>query len=129
MSVRPVMISGEDALIALLRGRREARGWSQAELDERIGWADAYTSKVEAPHRGYGKRTAWGITAALANWVQGLGLALVLMDRREAEALCARSDAPDMTPAHPQAYAGRARDGGVVQSRILRLQLTFKRAA
>jgi hypothetical protein len=129
MSVRPVIVKSEDAVVAMLRGRREALGMSQAAHDQRIGWSDAYCSKVEAPHRSYGKRAIWGITAALADWVQGLDLCLVLMSRKDAEALVAQSTAPDMTEAHPQAYAGRSRDGGLVTSRVVRLAYTFRRAA
>jgi transcriptional regulator with XRE-family HTH domain len=129
VSVRPSIIENEDVLIAKLRGRREARGWSQAELDDRIGWSSAYTSKVEAPHRSYGKRSLWGLTACLAEWLQGLDLCLVLMSRKDAEAMVAASTAPDIGEAHAQAYAGRSREGGLLTSRTLRIAMTFRRAA
>lgn len=129
LGVRPVLIRDEDTLIGLLRGRREAFGWSQAELDDRIGWSPAYTSKVEAPHRRYGRRVFACLSNLLDEWLEGLGLALVLMDRKEAERLCAESHAEEIAEAHPLAYANRQRTGGLVTERRLRLNLTFRRAA
>lgn len=120
MTVRPAIISSEDTLVGLLRGRRQAMSLSHAAFDERIGWAEGYTSKIEAPHRKYGKRALWGLTTALNDWLQGLGLALVLMDRNDAHRLCAESQAPEMTEACVQAYAGRRRgeDGLVAEKRV-----------
>lgn len=130
MTVKPVMIEHEDTLVAMLRGRREALGWSQSRLDDRVAWADGYCSKVEAPHRKYGRRVIWGLMDTVSEWAQALGLCLVLMDRKQAELLIAQSTAPPIDEAHPQAYAGRDRDGGgLVTNRTLRLSMTFRRAA
>lgn len=130
MSVRPEIITSEDRLVGLLRGRRQAMGHSHASLDDVIGWSEGYTSKIEAPHRTYGKRAIWGLTAALNDWLQGLGLALVLMDAADARRLCAESAAPEMTEACPRAYAGRGRgEGGLVTERRIRLGYIFRRAA
>lgn len=135
MSVRPVIIRDEDGLVALLRGRRQALGVSQQALDDRIGWADGYTAKAEAPSRaamdrggrGYGRRVAWGFAASLNWWLESLGLTLVLMDRAQAEALIAASDAPDMEASVHQPYAGRGRKRDIVRRRILTTRYTFPR--
>lgn len=127
MRVRPVLIRDEDQLIGLLRGRREAMGWSQAEIDDRIGWAAAYTSKVEAPHRRYGRRLFMFMTGLADEWLEALGLGLVLMDRKDAEAL-AGADVPAISDARAMAYAKRSRDGGVIHERRMRVTLAFRKA-
>lgn len=126
MRVRPVLIRSEDQLVSLLRGRREALGLSHAVLDERIGWAGGYASKVEAPHRRYGKRLFIFLTGLADELLQGLGLGLVLMDRRDAEAICQGSDAPDMSAAEATVYAGRQRAAGVIAEKRVRLGLVFR---
>lgn len=129
MAVRPTLIRNEDTLIGLLRGRRQALGMSQAEVDERIGWAPAYCSKAEAPHRRYGRRVFACLSNLLDEWLEGLGLALVLMDRDEATELCASSEATAIAEAHAGAYPNRGREGGLLHSRSLRTVITFRRAA
>lgn len=127
MRVRPVLIRSEDQLIGLLRGRREALGLSQAELDDLVGWAPAYTSKVEAPHRRYGRRLFIFLTGLADEWLEALGLGLVLMDRKDAEALTS-ADAPAISDARAMAYAKRSRDGGVIYERRARITLSFRKA-
>lgn len=129
MAVRPVMVRSEDQMIALLRGRRVALGLSHAQLDDRIGWSDGYTSKVEAPHRRYGRRLFLFLSGLADELLQGLGLALVLMDRDEATELCASSEATAIAEAHAGAYPNRGREGGLLHSRSLRTVITFRRAA
>jgi len=129
MAVRPVMIRNEDQFVQLMRGRRLALGLGQAELDDRIGWSPAYTSKVEAPHRRYGRRVFMFFTNLADEWLEGLGLALVLMDRREATKLCAESEATPIDQANVTHYPNRERDGGLLQSRTVRLTMTYRKAA
>jgi hypothetical protein len=128
MRGRPVLIRREEPLVALLRGRREALGLSHAVLDETIGWASGYASKVEAPHRRYGKRLFIFLTGLADELLQGLGLGLVLMDRRDAEALCRDGEAPDMTAAQAAVYPKRQRKSGLMVERRVRIGLVFKRA-
>lgn len=129
MGVRPVQIRSEDQFVALMRGRRMALKLSHAELDDRIGWAASYTSKVEAPHRRYGRRLFMFFSGLAEEWLEGLGLALVLMDRDEAARLCAASEDPAISEAHAGAYPNRGRDGGLLVSKVMRRVITFRRAA
>lgn len=127
MAVRPVIIRDEESLVGMLRGRRQALGVSQQELDDRIGWPDCYCAKAESPSRSYGRRVAWGISAFLAYWLESLGLTLVLMDKAQADALIAGSDAPDMAESVHTPYPGRTRRREVVQRRVLRMSVSFPR--
>lgn len=129
MAVKPVIIRNEDGLSALLRGRREALGIPQQALDDRIGWPDGYCAKVEAPHRGYGRRVAWGISHLLAYWLESLGLVLVVMDKAQADSLIAASEAPDMAESVHNPYPGRTRRREVVRRQVLRMSMSFPRAA
>jgi len=137
MAVRPVIIRDEDGFAALLRARRESLGVSQQALDDRIGWADGYTAKVEAPGRanrdtsgrGYGRRVIWGISALLACWLESLGLVLVVMDKAQAERLIAASTDPEIGASVHRPYPGRNRVREVVQRRVLRFSFSFPRAA
>jgi hypothetical protein len=129
MAVRPVIIRDEDALVALLRGRRQALGISQQELDDRVGWPDCYCAKVESPGRSFGKRVAWGVSVFLAYWLEALGLALVVMDKVQADALIAASTDPDMVESVHQPYPGRTRRRELVQTRRLRFSYCFPRQA
>jgi predicted amidohydrolase len=129
MTVRPVIIRDEDSLVSLLRGRRQALGISQQELDDRIGWPEAYCAKVEAPGRKYGKRVLWGLSVFLAYWAESVGLAFVLMDKAQAEALIAASVDADMAESVHTPYPGRNRRREVVQRRVLRYGISFPRQA
>lgn len=137
MAVRPVIIRDEDGLCALLRSRRESLGISQQALDDKVGWADGYTAKVEAPGRanrdtsgrGYGRRVIWGISHMLAYWLESLGLTLVVMDKAQAEALIAASIDPEIGESGNKPYAGRTRVREVVQRRVLRMCVSYPRAA
>lgn len=116
-------------MAALLRGRRESLGIPQQVLDDRIGWPDGYCAKVEAPHRGYGKRVIWGLSAFLGYWLESLGLTLVVMDKAQAEALIAASTDPDMMESGHTPYPGRNRRREVVQRTVLRSGFSFPRIA
>lgn len=131
MAVKPVIISDEGVLVGLLRGRRQALGISQGELDDRLGWPDGYSAKAEAPERKYGRRVAWGISSFLSYWLEGLGLSLVLMDKAEAEAMVASSRAEPITESGHTPYAGRNRKREVHETRVLRMAYVFpgRRAA
>jgi hypothetical protein len=125
VGVRPVIIRDEDTLVALLRGRRESLGIPQQALDDRIGWPDGYCAKVESPGRKYGRRVAWGISHLLGWWLESLGLALVVMDKAQAEALVAGSDGADMAGSTHNPYPGRTRRREIVQTRVLRFGVSF----
>lgn len=125
MAVRPIIIRDEDTLVALLRGRREALGIPQQALDDRIGWPDGYAAKAESPGRKYGRRVAWGISNFLAYWLESLGLALVVMDKAQAEALVAASEGSDMAGSTHNPYPGRTRRREIVQTRVLRAGIIF----
>lgn len=125
MAVRPIIIRDEDSLVALLRGRREALGISQQDLDSRIGWPDFYCAKAESPGRKYGRRVAWGLSHFLAYWLEALGLTLVVMDKRQAETLIAASEGVDLAAAAHNPYPGRTRRREVVQRLVLRGGVSF----
>lgn len=129
MPVRPVVIRDEDQLTALLRGRRIELRIPQQELDDRINWPDGYTAKVEAPHRKYGRRVAWGLSTFLSYWVESLGLALVLMDKSEADALVAASRDAEIAQAAHRPYAGRGRKREIVRRRVFRFGYSFPQKA
>lgn len=125
MAVKPVQITSESGLIGLLRGRRQALGISQQALDDRLGFADGYVAKLEAPERSYGRRVAWGLSTFLFYWLEGLGLALVVMDKAQAEALVAASEGSDMAGSTHNPYPGRTRRREIVQTRVLRAGIIF----
>lgn len=135
MAVCPVVIRDEEGFAALLRARRESLGISQQALDDRIGWPDGYCAKTEAPGRanrdrsgrGYGRRVIWGISALMACWLESLGLVLVVMDRRQAEALIADSTDPEIGASVHRPYPGRNRVRPVIQRRVLRMSVSFPR--
>jgi hypothetical protein len=126
---RPVEVRSEEQVVGLLRGRREAMGWTQPELDDRIGFPDGYSAKLEAPERGYGRRAVWGIAASLADWLEGLGLCLVIMDRASAKALIEASTDPEPALSEHQPYPGRQRDRELVRQTVYRRTLRVVQAA
>ena len=123
--MRPVIISDENQLVGLLRGRRLDLGISQQSLDDRIGWPDAYCAKVESPQRTYGRRVAWGISTFLAFWLESLGLALVVMPKAQADALIAASDEAAIIPSQHLAYGNRARERPIQHRRVLTTRFIF----
>ena len=125
MAVKPIVVRDESSLVGLLRGRREALGIPQQELDDRIGWPDGYCAKAEAPERTYGRRVAWGISNFLAYWLESLGLALVVMDRAQADALIAASAGDEITESAHKPYGARNRKRDIVQRHVLRMQVSF----
>lgn len=125
MAVRPAIIRDEESLIGILRGRRQALGISQQDLDDRIGWPDCYCAKAESPSRSYGRRVLWGLSAFLAYWLESLGLTLVVMDKVQAEALIAASEGSDMAESVHTPYPGRNRRREVVQRRVFRVGFSF----
>lgn len=125
MRAKPVIVRNEQELASLLRGRREALGMPQDALDHRVGWAESYCAKVEAPNRRYGKRVLWGMSDLLNDWLEALGLALVIMPRADAEALIASCDAPDLTTATPRAYPGRKRKHGLARQDTISYDIVF----
>lgn len=128
-AVRPCIVRSEDELVGKLRGRRLALGMTQAELNDRIGFPDSYVGKLEAPNRSFGRRAAWGIAASLSDWLDGLGLCLVLMTKDRAAALVADATGADLDAAAHVPYPGRDRDRPVVEQIVVRRVLRFARAA
>lgn len=124
MAVRPEIICDDTQFVGLMRGRREGLGLTQGETDDRIGWPDGYLAKVEAPDRKYGRRVIW-IGAFCNWWLEAMGLALVLMDREQAEALIAGTDAPAIGASEHRAYANRDRARPVVTRRTLTTRVRF----
>lgn len=129
MAVRPVIVENDDQLSRLLRGRRLALDITQAELNDRCGFPDAYLGKIEASTRSYGRRVAWGLAQTLFYWMDALGLRLVLMDRESAEALVAQSPDPAMDEIDHRPYANRERSTPLRQETMLMTRLRFRAAA
>lgn len=94
-TVAPMVCRDGADLVAGLRTVRQGRGLSHLALDQRIGWADGFTGKIEQPTKGWGKRI-WN--QAMDDLLQGLGVGLVLVDigpRREACLPLPAAIAPD----------------------------------
>lgn len=66
-------ITTYDELVAYLVARRHALGWSQAELDQRAGFQDGYSAKLES-WRGPQGKVAGAVIMPL--WFAALGIAL-----------------------------------------------------
>jgi len=102
MTDRRVIRTYEE-LIAALRDRRKEMGISQIEMDERIGWPEGYTSKVESPmrdpSRGRGNFRVLG-PKSLPELLQALGLELVAVNRARGVVISARThtDFPHAAP-------------------------------
>ena len=122
MGLKPEVLRSEDHAAGLLRGRREALGLSQGDLNDAIGLTDGYLAKLESPNRAFGKRA---FTQSGLDWAQALGLAVVLMDREQAAALVAASTEPPLTTAPPRAYGGRTQARTPVRRTQVRMRLTF----
>lgn len=130
LTVKPVIVRSEEQVVGALRWRREkGLGWTQPELDDRVGFAEGYSAKLEAPDRGYGRRALWGMADSFFDWLQGLGLVLVIMPRAQAEALIAASTEAEPEVLAHQPYPGRSRNRPLVRRTILRTRLTFTEAA
>ncbi|MBG7616508.1 hypothetical protein IWC96_14615 [Brevundimonas sp. BAL450] len=129
MQVRPVILRDDEQLAGLLRTRRLDLDITQAELDDMIGWQEGYAGKVEAPLRRFGRRVIWGVSKTLFDWMDAVGLRLVLMDRETAEALVAASDAPPLLEAAHTPYSNRRRDQPLVHERVVTTRMVFRSAA
>lgn len=123
-AVRPALLTNEDQLAALFRGRRESLGHSADWLTDRIGMPDGYVSKIEAPGRKYGRGV---ITPTFLDWAQALDLAVVVMDRAQAERLAAESEHPPLPEAATVPSPGRQRRREVVRQTTARTVLVFAR--
>lgn len=73
----PAVIRDGADMIATLRTVRQRRGWTHLDLDSKIGWADGYASKVEQPHKRFGRPL---VAPALSDLMQALGVGLVAVD-------------------------------------------------
>lgn len=90
--MRPVILTSTSDVATLLRGERERRGWTGEELDARVGWPDRYAAKAENPGASWGKSLI-RIHGMGDLWLQSLGLAVVLIERKQAERLVAEASA------------------------------------
>lgn len=129
MLIRPVVVESDDQLVGLLRGRRTALGLFQPDVDDRAGFPEGYTAKLEAPHRGYGKRCFWGMTDFGRWWLKSLGLRLVLVDAATAEAWIAASTAPALEASAVTPNATREGGRPLVRKTSVRRQVVFLTAA
>lgn len=129
MGIRPVIIVDENQLVGLLRGRRLKLGLSQGQVDHLVGWPDAYCPKVEAPDRRYGRRVVWGLATALNALLQRAGLALVLMERTEADAHLAGASPVKAVPSSAVVECADSRAGRSIVSRTVTTRIRFTRAA
>ncbi len=73
----PLVVRDYDGLVKALVARRHALGWSQLELDERVGFPTGYSGKLEA-YLGRGGRIAGSL--ALPLWLQALGVGLMVVE-------------------------------------------------
>jgi transcriptional regulator with XRE-family HTH domain len=126
MGVKPVVLTSRDQVAAVLRGRRLALGLTQDELNDKIGMTDGYMPKLEAPNRSYGRSV---ISETLFWWLKSLGLAIVVMDRAQAEALVASSTEPAIEAATHTSYPGRTESRTPIRRTRLTTQITWIRAA
>jgi len=83
------MTRTEDFMLLIEDGRKEL-GITHADLDHRVGWQDAYASKVEGGDRPWGKRP-FNMTANANDVLQALGLVLVAMPAEDAAKLVEQS--------------------------------------
>lgn len=122
MRCRPTILTTEDQAAAVLRGRRETLGMSQDELTDRIGMADGYAAKLEAPARAYGRKA---VQETFFWWAKALGLAVVIMDRAQAEALVASSTDAALVESEHRPYPGRDAKRPAVRRTRVRIGLAF----
>jgi hypothetical protein len=119
----PVRVSSRSDIAALLRAHRIAKGMTCEQFDERAGWCDRYTTKLEnGPERQSQGKVGFhiippksddpkdaapfsgAIRASFAAdiWLQTAGLALVLMP----EDLAVKIGAVEYRPAPSEASRG-----------------------
>lgn len=63
-------------LVALLKQHRRVCEISQMELDDRAGFQDGYTGKLEIPHKADGRVAKWD---TLRDWMEALGVGIKLV--------------------------------------------------
>lgn len=120
----PLVVHERGEIVSALVARRHALGWIGEDLDERAGWADRYTGKIEQPTRPSGRpsfRFDWpcevtpaGVVQATGMgtvWLEALGLRLVLVDAATAKAIGAVPAPPPGPPEQRKPADGRATNG------------------
>lgn len=119
----PLLVDDRSGITSALIDRRHALGLTGEDLDERVGWADRYTGKLEAPLTPSGK-VGFHFTHPVdvlptgtirssgmaACWMQALGLRLVLVDAATAERIGAKP-APDAPNCRAGSTGGNAAPG------------------
>lgn len=79
-----VVCKNREEVTRALAGFRHYRGLSQLAFDERIGWTDGYTSKVEQPFSGGPWKSRQGRCAmhgSFDEWIQGLGVVVIIVPK------------------------------------------------
>ena len=73
----PAVATSYDDLVLQLIARRHELGLTQRELDDRAGWADGYTGKVEASPDAAKKNCRRASTDTFALWLTALDVVLI----------------------------------------------------
>lgn len=120
----PLVVHERGEIVSALVARRHALELRGEDLDERAGWADRYTGKLEQSTRPSGRPSFhfdWpcevnpaGVvrpTAMGAVWLEALGLRLVLVDAATAKAIGAVPAPPPGPPEARKPADGRATHG------------------
>lgn len=115
---QPLVVHDRGQLVDALISRRHACGMRGEDLDDRAGWADRLTAKLERPtapsaRAGFHfsvptEMLPTGevrVTGTGAVWLQALGLRFVLVDEATAERIGA-VDAPTTPAQHPRRTGG-----------------------
>lgn len=79
----PRRLTCTEDFMLLIEERRKEMGLTHGDLDHRVGWQDAYASKVEGGDRPWGKRP-FNMTANARDVLEALDLVLVAMPADEA---------------------------------------------
>lgn len=85
--MKPRLITCFQDYLEAVKDRREEMGLSHADVDHKVGWQEAYCSKVEGGDRDWGKRP-FNMTSNASDHLQVLGLRVVLMPADEALKMC-----------------------------------------
>lgn len=121
---QPLIVHERGEIVSALVARRHSLRWTGEDLDERAGWADRYTGKIEKPMRPQGRPSFtfdWPAEVTPAGvirptgmgevWMGALGLRLVLVDAETAKAIGAAPAPPPGPPEEHTSADGRASAG------------------
>lgn len=107
----PLVVSSRGQIVGALISRRHDLGLTGEQMDARINWSDRYSGKIERPNRPEGRPSfrfdfpcevmPWGDirpTGLSDFWLDALGVRLVLVDARTADAIGATPAPPHIAP-------------------------------